>query len=464
MEEFHMKKQSLFSLAVIATLTVGVFNGVVAAAESPKITKYLLSVPEKYYVQYEGPNQQDFPKGFLTGFGSAIAFKSINKDGSIDFYSITDRGPNGDGPEYQVGTESYSSKFFTAPKFQPQIGLIHVKDGKAELTGQIGLKNTQGKATTGLPIEPGLVGTTNEIALDDSFKRLGYDDDGMDTEGIALDAKGNFWICDEYGPFIAQYNKHGKLLKKYAPGNGLPEIMKYRTPNRGFEGITIAPNGLVYAEEQSPLNIDGKSGETAQFTRIVQLDSKTGSTKMFAYPIDVEAYKSPKDAKIGDIYSISNTKFLMIEQGMDKDKKMRNLIYLVDINDATDLTGIKIDGKEPEFTADRSKLDLAGIKLAKKSLIVDLRANGWEIEKAEGITMLPDKKTIVVTNDNDFGMTMDVNDAENKNAKVTKYVLKEDGSFTYKGKAAKPDIQIAPNEEAERQQYIWFIELSEQLQ
>jgi len=459
-----MKKQNLLSIGVIATVAVNAFSGMVAAADSPQITKYLLTVPQKYYVEYTGPNQQDFPKGFLTGFGSAIAFKSINKDGSIDFYGITDRGPNGDGPDYQVGTEKFSSKFFPSRQFQPQIGLIHIKDGKAEITSIIGLKDKKGHVITGLPIEAGLIGATNEIAINDGFTRLGYDNEGMDTEGIALDAKGNFWISDEYGPFIAQYDKHGTLLRKYAPGNGLPEIMKYRTPNRGFEGLTVAPNGLVYAEEQSPLNIEGKSGSTAQFTRIVELDPKTGNTKMFAYPIDVETYKSPKDAKIGDIYAISNTQFLMIEQGQEKDKKPRNLIYLVDIKNATDLTGVTVDGKEPEFTADKSKLAAAGIITAEKRLLIDLRAYGWEAEKAEGLTMLPDKKTIVVVNDNDFGMTMAVNDPEHQDGKITKYVLQSDGSFTYKGKPANPSIHVVPTDESERNQHIWFIELPKALQ
>lgn len=455
-----MKKQCLGSLTVLAAMTASIC-GSAAAADSMKITKYLLTVPQKYYVKYLGPSQENFPNGFLTGFGSAIALKSVNKDGSIDFYGITDRGPNGDGPIYEAGAENYSSKFFPTREFQPQIGIIHVKDGNAEVTGIIGLKDAAGKAITGLPIEPGLVGATNEIAIDEQMKRLGYENNGMDTEGLAVDSIGNFWICDEYGPFIAQYDKQGRLLKKYAPGSGLPEIMKYRTPNRGFEGLTIAPNGLVYAEEQSPLNIEGKSDKTAQFTRIVELDPRSGRTRMFAYPIDVDAYKAPKDAKIGDIHAISNTKFLMIEQGMDKDKKMRNLIYLVDIKDATDLTGITVDGKEPEFTSDKSKL--SGIKFADKRLLVDLRAIGWDIEKAEGITLLPDKKTIVVTNDNDFGMTVDVEDAANKSAQITKYVLHDDGAFTYKDKPAKPSIHIVPNEEAERNQYIWFIELPEPL-
>lgn len=448
--------------AILAAQIFSGLNGTIAAADSLKITRCVLDIPEKYYVQYTGADQKKFPNGFLTGFGSAITLKAVNKDGSIDLYGITDRGPNGDGPDFEEAGKSYSSKFFPAPHFQPQIGIIHIKDGEAKVTGVIGLKDEQGKAITGLPIEPGLVGATNEIALDDQCKRLGYDNQGMDTEGIALDKKGNFWVCDEYGPFIAKYNKQGKLLKKYAPGNGLPEIMKYRTPNRGFEGLTVAPNGLVYAEEQSPLNLEGKAGKTAQFTRIVELDTRTGKTRMFAYPIDVDAYKSPKDAKIGDIYAVTNTQFLMIEQGKDKNKNMRNLIYLVNIKDATDLTDVAIDGKEPEFTADKDKF--SAIKFAEKRLLVDLRANGWNIEKAEGITMLPDKKTIVVTNDNDFGMTMEVEDPENQNTETINYVLHNDGTFTYKSKVAAPVMHVVPNEDTERKQVIWFIELPAPLQ
>lgn len=454
-------RRTLFVSAILAT---HLFSGVgsIAAAGSPQITKYVLDVPEKYYVQYSGTSQVDFPQGFLTGFGSAITLKSVNKDGSIDFYGITDRGPNGDGPAYEEAGINYSSKFFPAPHFQPQIGIIHIKNGQARVTGIIGLKDEAGKAITGLPIEPGLVGATNEISIDDQYRRMGYDNQGMDTEGIALDKEGNFWICDEYGPFIAKYDKHGKLLKKYTPGNGLPEIMKDRTPNRGFEGLTVAPNGLVYAEEQSPLNLDGKAGKAAQFTRIVEVDPRTGNTKMFAYPIDADVYKSPKNAKIGDIYAVSNTEFLMIEQGQDKNKNMRNLIYLVNIKDATDLTGVTIEGKEPEFTQDKNKL--SAIKFAEKRLLVDLRANGWDIEKAEGITMLPDKKTIVVTNDNDFGMAMEVKDAENQNTETPNYVLHADGTFTYRGKPAAPNMHVVPNEAAERKQVIWFIELPEPLQ
>lgn len=456
-----MKKKTLSFIAAVALGLTSILGGAATATEAPKVTKYVFSIDEKFYVPYKGNNQKDFPKGLKTGFGSGLTVKGVNKDGSVEFYLITDRGPNADAPNFNDGSTNYSSKFFPAPEFQPQIAIACLKGGKVEITETIGLKDESGKAITGLPIKPGNIGSSNEAALSENLKNLGYDNNGLDTEGIALDSKGNFWVCDEYGPFIAKFDKTGKLLQKYAPGKGLPEVLKYRTPNRGFEGVTVAPNNKVYAAVQSVLDIEGKTAKTAQFTRIVELDPVTGKTKMYAYPVDVEAYKSAKDAKIGDIFAISNTKLLLIEQGKGKDKKMRNLIYLVDLKDATDISNIKVDGKEAEFTADKGKI--SGIKMASKKLIYDLKANGWDVEKAEGIALLPDKKTIAVVNDNDFGISINVQDNENKDAEVTDYTLYADGNFKYKDKSAKPSLRIVPNSEVERNMYLWLIELPEKL-
>ena len=317
------KVQGMLGLSVVL-LTL--FCGTVAAEPVAKVSKYVVKVPEKFYVQYNGASQTEFASGFVTGFGSGIYLKSMNKDGSIDFYGITDRGPNGDGPWYHNGQKIESAKYFLAPYFQPEIGVIRVQGGKAEVINTIGLKTGKGQAVTGLPITPGKVGATNEIALGENLANLGYDDSGLDTEGIAVDGQGNFWVCDEYGPFIIQFDKRGNLLKKFAPGNGLPEVLKNRIPNRGFEGVTVTPKGMVYGIVQSPLDIEGATGKTARFSRIVRLDPKTGKTAMFAYPIDLEAYKKPKDAKIGDIYAVTETKFLVTEQGTGKDKQLRNLV------------------------------------------------------------------------------------------------------------------------------------------
>lgn len=446
------KKVAILSACISFALGSSVF------AANMTVQQYKVDIPENLFVAYDGADKAVFPKGFKTGFGSAIALKSIGKDGAIEFYMLTDRGPNGDGPKYEMNGKTYDSKYFPSPDFQPQIGIGVFKDGKVTVKKTIGLKNADGTKITGLPLSPGLVGATNEIALNDAQRPLGYDDNGLDPEGIAVDKQGNIWVCDEYGPFIAKFDARGTLVKKYAAGNGLPDILKFRTPNRGFEGLTITPSGKVIAMEQSVLDIEGQTSGTAQFTRLIELEPETGKTKTYAYPIDVAAYKSPKDAKLGDIYAVSDTTFLIIEQGKDKNKKMRNLIYKVDLSDAEDISGTLRNGMALEYAS-----DVSDIRMAKKELLVDLRDYGWTVEKAEGLTMLPDHQTIVVVNDNDFGLAVQLQDEEHPNAEIGAYTLHQNGDFTYKNKAANPKINMGRNSENEQEMYLYTIRLPKPL-
>ena len=92
------------------------------------------------------------------------------------------------------------------------------------------------------------------------------------------------------------------------------------------------------------------------------------------------------------------------EQGSDKDGKLRNLIYKVDLRKASDLTAFDKPGAYPEFD-DQQALAQRGIALADKTLVVDLRQLGWQQEKAEGLALI-DHNTLAVANDNDFGVKM----------------------------------------------------------
>ena len=170
-----------------------------------------------------------------------MSFRHRAANGDLYFYTVTDRGPNADAPKTFEGQKT---KTFLAPRFTPFIGVIRlIPQKKAVLEKSIPLK-VSGQNISGLPISPGMTGSTKEVPLSENFTVLPYDDNGMDTEGIALDRQGNVWISDEYGPFIAKVNPTtGQILNKYAPGEGLPDILKWRQPNRGMEGITIAPNG-----------------------------------------------------------------------------------------------------------------------------------------------------------------------------------------------------------------------------
>ena len=411
-----------------------------------------VAVPQDLNAAYPGSNPL-FKQGFVTGFGSALAYAGEDSDGSLLFLGLTDRGPNADGPMVERDGRKMPAKYFPSPAFNPEVGVIRLKDGKAEVVRTIPLKNADGSPVTGLPIPQG-IGSTGEAALDDANKLLGYDENGLDPEGLAIARDGSMWISDEYGPFLCHFSKDGVLMDKLAPGSGVPEIFKHRTPNRGAEGVSLMPDGRLAFMEQSILNLrrGGKSSaKTASFCRIALIDPLTHAVKTVGYPVN-EDYKKPGDAKLGDILALSGHEFLVIEQGKDKDGRMQNRIYRVDASKADDLTSAMKDGLEPEFFK-----DAGGFRLARKTLLVDLRALGWDIEKAEGLAMLPDRKTLVVTNDNDFGLELRISDPKHPKAKIGKYVLGSDGAFKLDGKKADVRLDFTWNDPREQAQKLMLI-------
>ena len=401
-----------------------------ACAEGGKqVTVYPVAVAPELYTAFPGGEGTAFAGGFKTGFGSAITFKGFDEEGNLQFYGASDRGPSLDLFD-KDGNEVENTKVFPAPDFSPVIGTITLKDGKAVVEEAITLKKADGTPLSGLPLPAGETGATGEIARDIYGNELTYDPEGFDPEGIAVDSEGNFWLGDEYGPFIGKFAADGTLIKMYKPGDGLPEILKHRIANRGFESLTIAPSGKVFAVLQSVMNIEGKTQKTSTFIRILEMDPQTGETKMYAYPVVVSEYARPKDCKLGDAFAIDDTTLLIVEQGKLADKSMRNIIYKVDLSKATDITGVTHNGQELEYIADAQ--ELAGvITYASKEVYLDLRTLGWTAEKAEGIC-LTDIGAFVAIIEDDFGLS---------------------GSEQVEG---KDTIQLLPNESDPSQ--IWIIE------
>ena len=447
-----MKKQWKRWLALGLTLTA--MGSMALSAKDVDATAYIVHA-DAYQLPYKG-NEKAFNHHINPGYGSALALKSVKADGTMEFYAITDRGPNGDIPTYVKDGKKMSGKFFPTPNFTPSIGIIKVNPAKdrADIIASIPLK-VNGKPISGKPIPSGLTGSTNEVALDFKMNDLGTDRNGLDTEGLALDKDGNFWISDEYGPFIAKVDKKGNILEKYGPGMGLPKILADRVPNRGSEGLTVDEKGRVFALIQSPLNVDGKTAKTAKYTRIVEFNPVTKETTMYAYPVDT-GYKNTGAAKIGDITSIGKGQFLMIEQGKQHGE-MQNLIYKVDLNGAPPIA----DNGDLEYGR------LAGkIVPATKELVLDLRAEGWNIEKAEGLALLPDRKTIAVVNDNDFGMDIDVKDSAVADPEVSDYTYDSDKKamiYNKDNKVHKVKISLKKNAPTEQESQIWFFTLPKAL-
>ncbi|MBV8041913.1 esterase-like activity of phytase family protein [Pluralibacter sp.] len=447
----------------IIPLVIGCTLSFSTLAAAPQAERYVVSFPQGSHVRYDGAFASAFPNGLPVGIGSGLLFTGKQGD-ALTFVTMTDRGPNADSPN--VGKNE--AKIFVAPEFAPLLMNIRVQNGKAQAIDARPLHDEKGNIN-GLPLQSGVIGSTNEVALSDTLKTLRGDNRGLDTEGITPDGKGGYWLCDEYGPFLINVDRQGKILAMHGPqaaegetsiAGGLPNILKWRQPNRGFEGVTRMPDGRIIAAVQSTLDIDGKSKKSALFTRLVSFDPATGKTAMYGYPIDRAAYAKNSDAKVGDIVALDNQHILIIEQGGDKDGAMRNLIYKVDLSKASDLAAFDKPGEYPEF-ADANALAARGITLADKTLAVDLRQLGWQQEKAEGLALI-DSRTLAVANDNDFGVKTGLqNPVAGK--KLKDYRVNEQGALTVEGNAVATTIGVKPLEKPESDSELWVVTLPEAL-
>lgn len=443
-------KRFIFTLCAFALM-----GGTTAFGADLKTEKYEIQVPKKFYVKYDGAYADRFPDGFPIGIGSGMCYIGKGKDGARYFYGSSDRGPNANAPKVIMnGGKPQPAKIFSAPRFSPSFGALRLKDGKVELVSLIKIKNSKSWPISGRPLPQTMVGATGETPLDDHLKVSAFDKYGMDVEGMDIDRRdGNLWICDEYGPFIAKMEANtGRIIKKYAPGSGLPDIIKHRQPNRGLEGLCITPSNKIVAAVQSICDVDGAIKKSkATFTRLVWLDPDTGATKMFAYPHDVDVYKRSRDAKIGDLATVDENRYLLIERGNDKEGGKHIIVYLIDISGATDITGKNAaDGRPLETLASRQDVEAQGVTYVKKTRVLDLVSTGWKPGKAEGIALLPDRHTIAICSDNDFGLKARVvnpaTDDEGKPVKkATAYTTDGTGRLMYKGAAVDSTIEVEPS-------------------
>lgn len=424
------------------------------------ITIHELKADASMFVRYEGTNvasMKDLPQGFYPAVGSGLAFKGKAADGSLEFWGITDRGPNGDSPNAPrpdlPGAISIT-KIFPAPSFTPSIGVIKVGKSGAVTTSLLPLKSDALTKITGRPAPFGVVGNSLEIPLDDALRydgaKGGFDAMGLDSESLVYDEEAQvFWTSDEYGPFILKIDATtGIVLKRYEPGIGagkLPAVLAQRRSNRGMEGLAMdkasgklhgflqspidpldSAGESVKARDRSDLDQDGKDDDKvkvrdfAQFARWLEFDPKTETSRLYAYPLNYALSDSggqwdrnrSGSAKLGDLVSLGDGRFIVIEQGADAEGEVRNFLMLVQLPaNATDITE---QGDELEKNSIDGKTSTAmpwkEVVTLKKTVLLDLNAAGWRAEKAEGLAVV-DGQTLALINDNDFGLRTSLVDA-----------------------------------------------------
>ncbi|MCI4667031.1 MAG: esterase-like activity of phytase family protein [Bacteroidia bacterium] len=382
----------------------------------------------------------------IGGYGSDLFPHPSLEDA---FYLLTDRGPNYDW----ISKDGSEAKGFAIPDYTPRIGLFVRKENTYELVKTILLKGPDGQALTGLPNLPGK-GGTNEAAYAADSSLLENDPNGIDPEGLVALKNGDFWVSDEYGPYLMRFDSNGVLKEKFSPfdvdhdkGNSLPRVFRKRRPNRGMEGLTITPDGtkLVGIMQSALYNPDKSVKKYAKICRIMTFDLTTSQTQQYAYVQDYPGLA------LSGICAISNDKFLVIERDSDYPEvevdpgkvvistpSEYKTIMEIDLSEATDISDprngalgltYKIDiadedklGEVKDSNTDiisagytieqlKDSLGLAkvGIKPVRKRMVYDLLFSEipYLHDKAEGIAFFPKDSCIAIVNDNDFAIDSD---------------------------------------------------------
>jgi hypothetical protein len=346
--------------------------------------------------------------------GSGLSFLSRSGD-LLRFIFVTDRGPNLDpGPDMAKSMAAElvaKTKVFPLPEYSPRYGTIVLDrtTGAAQVESARAMK-FGGRELSGRP--PSVVdGKDGEYGVDAAGKKLASDGNGIDPEAIAQVDGAFMYVSEEYQPSILKVRQQdGSVVEWLAPGKGLPEIFAKRRLNRGVEAITITPGGALIALLQSTIELggegNGKKGTKTKDAFFIRGMRKQGGTiRQFAFPID-DRFKSRSEAKIGDIVSLGENMFIAIVQGKLANGRTAAFLQLVDTSGSCDLGVTKLlDGRELEFAITREEF-LQRCKPAVVRDIVNLADLGWNHQKTEGVALIDDS-TLVVVNDNDFGVGED---------------------------------------------------------
>jgi hypothetical protein len=245
----------------------------------------------------------------------------------------------------------------------------------------------------------------------------------LDPEGIRVGNDGTFYVSDEYGPSVFEFDREGHLVRRIAvpskfsiahpsadPNAELLGNTSGRQANRGMEGLAISPDGrTLFGIMQNALLQDNglSSGTTSRLglnNRILKIDLLTGETHEYVYVLDA----INRGQGVSEILAINDHEFLVVERDNRSNLQSppqaptRKTIYKIDLAGATDVSGIE--------SLPAGALPM-GVVPASKTLFIDLLDPAFNLaptiaEKIEGLAWGPDledgRHVLYVISDNDL--------------------------------------------------------------
>ena len=252
--------------------------------------------------------------------------------------------------------------------------------------------------------------------------------DRLDPEGIRVAPDGTFYVSDEYGPYIFQFNRQGHLVRrlelpsKFAianpssdPNTELLGNTAGRQANRGMEGLAISPDGTTLFGimqnallQDHGLNPPPSTDRLGLNNRILKVDLATGETHEYVYVLDA----INRGQGVCEILAINDHEFLVIERDNRSNLQTppqaptRKTIYKIDLTGATDVSGINSlpAGALPASVTPVSKTLFINL------LDADLNLTATIPEKIEGLSWGPDlpdgRHLLYVVSDNDLNPSL----------------------------------------------------------
>ncbi len=348
---------------------------------------------------------------------SGLWYDGTTADGTRQFWTVPDRGPNPDTID--------GERPFALPDYQARLHKIEVAaDGSTRFTDTLLLTREEGGVR--VPITGISNNASDEPPVDIFGNTVDFDTFGGDLEGVARDGTGNFWLVDEYRPAIYKVAPDGVLIDRYVPdgtaalvgadagdygSETLPEDYASRRPNRGFEAVAVDPDeDIVYAFIQTPLaNPDRETSDNSDVVRILGIDGATGQpVSEYVYLLEGSDFRDSIVDKIGDAVYAGDGTFFVIERDSSTETFGKKFIFKVDLKGATNLLDAGARSlPSGEILEQQTADDLAdlGIHAVNKVKVLNLPSIGYLAgDKPEGLALLEDG-TLAVLNDNDFSLT-----------------------------------------------------------
>jgi hypothetical protein len=271
----------------------------------------------------------------------------------------------------------------------------------------------------------------------------------LDPEGVRVSPNRTFYISDEYGPYVFEFDRDGYLIRRLPvpprflistpsgdvddAGNSLELYPDHNTSgrqaNRGMEGLAITPDGRFLVGimqnaliQDNGLNNSVPPGRVGLNNRILRINVETGHTEEFVYVMDA----INQGRGVNEMLAINDHEFLVLERDnrtfvptppAEAAEPALKRIYKIDLSKPglTDVSGVA------SLPAAGTALAGQGIVPVDKTLFLDLLDPAYKIdathtikdviaEKIEGLAWGPDlpdgRHVIYVISDNDLSLVL----------------------------------------------------------